>query len=113
VFDEPSGGGRTEIILEEIWRPLPERRWERREYTYDLVDGPRGRRRAFHLHDRDLAEMALRTVVHEHCAENIGQPTCLHYLGRELPDGYQAIDLLVAAWVEPGDLGCASLTCLN
>jgi hypothetical protein len=30
-----------------------------------------------------------------------------------LPDGYQAIDFLMAAWVEPGDLGCSSLTCLD
>lgn len=112
VLDEPDGG-RTEIILDEIWRPLPERRWERREYTYDLVDRPRQRRRAFHLHDRELAEAALRTVVHEHCEERIGQPACPHYLGRELPDGYQAIDLLLAAWLEPGDLGCASLICLD
>ena len=113
AFDEPDPGGRTEIILDEIWRALTERRWERREYTYDLVDRPRHRRRAFHLHDRELAETALRTVVHEHCEEVIGRPVCRHYLGRELPDGYQAIDLLVAAWVEPGDLGCASLICLN
>jgi hypothetical protein len=112
VLDEP-GGGHTEIILDEIWRPLPERRWERREYTYDLVDRPRQRRRAFHLHDRELAEAALRAVVHEHCEERIGQPACQHYLGRELPDGFQAIDLLVAAWLEPGDLGCASLICLD
>lgn len=112
VLDEPDGG-RTEIILDEIWRPLPERRWERREYTYDLVDRPRQRRRAFHLHDRELAEAALRTVVHEHCEERIGQPAGPHYLGRELPDGYRAIDLLLAAWLEPGDLGCASLICLD
>lgn len=103
----------AEISLDEIWRPLPDRRWERREYTYDLVDRPRRRRRAFHLHDRDLAEAELGTVVHEHCEEIFGQPTCQHYLGRELPNGYLAIDHLVAAWVEPGPLGCAALTCLD
>jgi hypothetical protein len=113
ALDEADDAGRTEISLDEIWHPLPERRWERREYTYDLVDRPRSRRRAFHLHDRELAEAALRTVVHEHCEERIGQPACQHYLGRELPDGYQAIDLLMAAWVEPGDLGCHSLVCLD
>lgn len=107
------GGKPAEIILEEVWRPLAERRWERREYTYDLIDRPRGRRRALHLHDRDLAESVWGTVVHEHCEEVLGQPTCGHYLGRELPDGYQAIELLVAAWVEPGNLGCSSLTCLD
>jgi len=113
VIAERDGEDPTEIILEEVWRPLAERRWERREYTYDLVDRPRRRRRAFHLHDRDLAESVWGTVVHEHCEEILGQPTCGHYLGRELPDGYHAIELLMAAWVEPGDLGCSSLMCLG
>ncbi|HYN69289.1 MAG TPA: hypothetical protein VEX41_03655 [Candidatus Eisenbacteria bacterium] len=113
VLQEPPGSGRTEISLDEIWHPLPERRWERREYSYDLLDRPRHRRRAFHLHDRELAEAALRSIVHEHCEEVIGQPACRHYLGRELPDGYQAIDFLMAAWVEPGDLGSSSLVCLD
>jgi len=110
---DADGADPAEIILEEVWRPLAERRWERREYTYDLVDRPRGRRRAFHLHDRDLAESVWGTVVHEHCEEVLGQPTCGHYLGRELPDGYHAIELLTAAWVEPGDLDCSALICLD
>jgi hypothetical protein len=112
VLDEPAEG-RTEISLDEIWRPLSERRWERREYAYDLLDRPRRRRRAFHLHDRELSEAALRTVVHEHCEEVLGEAACEHYLGRELPDGYVALDLLLAAWVEPGAFGCSELTCLD
>lgn len=113
VLDDADDGGRSEISLDEIWHPLPEHRWERREYTYDLVDRPRQRRRPFHLHDRELAEATLRAAVHEHCEEQIGQPACQHYLGRELPDGYQAIDFLMEAWVESGDLGCSSLICLD
>ena len=113
AIGDGDGGDPAEIILEEVWRPLAERRWERREYTYDLVDRPRGRRRAFHLHDRDLAESVWGTVVHEHCEEVLGQPACGHYLGRELPDGYHGIELLTAAWVEPGDLDCSSLICLG
>jgi len=110
---DADGADPAEIILEEVWRPLAERRWERREYTYDLVDRARGRRRAFHLHDRDLSESVWGTVVHEHCEEVLAQPACGHYLGRELPDGYHGIELLTAAWVEPGDLDCSSLICLD
>jgi len=113
ILDEAGAAGRTEISLDEIWRPLSERRWERREYAYDLLDRARRRRRAFHLHDRELSEAALRTVVHEHCEEVLGEAACEHYLGRELPDGYQAIELLMAAWVDPGHLGCAQLVCLE
>jgi hypothetical protein len=65
------------------------------------------------VHDRALARARLRTHVHEHCEEVLGDPSCAHYLGRELPDGYAAIDLLMAAWLEPGPLGCGSLTCLD
>lgn len=110
--DAVSGTG-ARISLDELWRPLPERRWERDEYTYDLVDEGRRRRRAFHLHDRALAEAHLRAVVHEHCEEVLGEPRCRHYLGRDVPDGYVALDLLIAAWIEPGALRCGELTCLD
>lgn len=103
----------VEISLDELWRPLPERRWERDEYAYDLVDHGRIRRRAFHLHDRALAEARLRSVVHEHCEEVLGSPACDHYLGRALPDAHFALDLLMAAWLEPGELGRDSLVCLG
>jgi hypothetical protein len=103
----------TEINLQEMWRPLSRDRWTRDEYTYDLVDRPGRRRRAFHLHDRERAEARLGVAVHEHCEETLGEPTCSHYVGRELPDGHVAIDLLVAAWVEPGLLGCDGLRCLT
>jgi hypothetical protein len=112
VEDRPGTIG-AEISLAELWRPLPELRWELDEYTYDLIDLGRNRRRAFHVHDRALARARLRTHVHEHCEEVLGEPSCAHYLGRELPDGYTAIDLLMAAWLEPGPLACSALTCLD
>ena len=105
--------GEVTIKLDETWRPMPERRWERDEYTYDLVDEPLTRRRAFHLHDRALAQAELRAHAHEHCEEVLGRPECAHYLGREIPDGYIGIDLLMTAWLEPGRLGCSSLVCLD
>ncbi len=110
---DPAATEAAEVRLDEIWRPLPDQRWARREYTYDLIDRPRLRRRAFHLHDRDLAEATLGVAVHEHCEETLGQPTCAHYLGRELPNGYVALELLMAAWVEPGPLDCEGLRCLD
>ena len=103
----------AEISLDELWRPLSEQRWERDEYAYDLIDHGRDRRRAFHLHDRSLAEAHLRSVVHEHCEEVLGAAPCHHYLGRELPDGHVALDLLMAAWLEPGTFGCSGLVCLD
>lgn len=95
TFPDPAVGEATEVSLDEIWRPLP------------------GPRRAFHLHDRELAEATFGVSVHEHCEEALGEPTCGHYLGRELPDGYLALELLMAAWVEPGALRCEGLRCLE
>ena len=113
VIPSYSPRGATEISLRETWRPLRNQRWERHEYTYDLIDRPMNRRCAFHLHDRDAAEPMLGAAVHEHCEETLGQPLCAHYLGRELPQGHVAIDLLMAAWTEPGVYACAGLICLR
>src|SRR6266540_3220819 len=109
VIKNPAGTLDAEVRLDELWRPLPELRRERDEYTYHLIDQGRNRRRAFHLHDRALARARLRSDVHEHCEEVLGETTCRHYLGRELPDGYVALDLLLAAWLEPGVLGCREM----
>jgi len=111
LASEPSG--EVTMKLEETWRPMPERHWARDEYTYDLVDEPMARRRAFHLHDRAPAQAHLHTHAHEHCEDVLGRPACGHYLGREIPDGYIGIDLLMAAWLEPGTFGCSSLVCLD
>jgi hypothetical protein len=110
---DPVAADASEISLAETWHVMPDQRWRRQEYAYDLIDRPRGRRRAFHLHDRAKVEAMRGTAVHEHCDEVLGRPTCSHYLGRDLPDGHVAIALLVAAWVKPGALGCASLDCLT
>ena len=108
-----SGNVDAEISLDEVWQPMPARRWERDEYAYDLIDHGRGRRRALHLHDRALAEASLRSTVHEHCEEVIGAPACGHYLGHEIPDGHVALELLTGAWLEPGPLGCDRLVCID
>lgn len=107
----PTSDG-DEIVLEEIWAPVRNHEWLRREYAYEMIDRARHRRRAFHLHDGGLASR-FGVSVHEHCEEELGAPDCQHYLGRELPHGYLALELLVAAWVEPGPLDCDALTCLE
>ena len=112
VTPGPTSAVDTEIVLEEIWAPSRDGQWLRREYAYELIDRARHRRRALHRHDGGLGRR-LGVSVHEHCEEELGSPRCQHYLGRELPDGYLGLELLVAAWIEPGPLGCEELTCLE
>lgn len=110
---DPDASLAAEMRIAEIWRPVLSDRWERAEYAYDLIDRPLGRRRAYHLHDADAARAVLGVAAHEHCEEILGAPTCDHYRGLELGDGHQGIDLLDAAWVRPGNLGCAAMVCLQ
>jgi hypothetical protein len=105
-------GADSEIVLEEIWATARDGQWMRREYAYELIDRARHRRRAFHMHDGGL-ERRLGVSAHEHCEEELGVSGCQHYVGRELPHGYLGLELLVAAWVESGPLGCDHLTCLE
>jgi hypothetical protein len=106
-----AAGIATEISLEEIWAPTGTR-FVCEEYAYDLIDRPNSRRRAFHMHD-GFMRAHVGVSAHEHCEEVLGQPVCDHYLGRELPNGYVALDLLLAAWLEPDRLGCDDLRCLQ
>lgn len=101
------------IELIERWRLEPRGEWELDSYTYDLIDRERGRRRAFHLHDRDFFIRRYRTVVHEHCEEGIGRLDCAHYAGVPMRDGHQAIDRLLKAWTDDGPFGCGNLDCLD
>ena len=112
VIPGPTAGVESEIVLEEIWAPAHGRRWLRREYAYELIDRARRRRRAFRMHDGGLARR-LGVSAHEHCEEKLGRSGCQQYVGRELPHRYLGLELLLAAWVEPGPLGCDSLTCLD
>jgi hypothetical protein len=113
AIPEPDSAVTSEIDLDEVWRPAHDDQLRRDAYAYELIDRPRGRRRAFHMHDRDAATALFGTGVHEHCEEVLGHSACDHYLGRELPNGYLAIELLIAAWLEPGQLDCSSLICLD
>ena len=102
---------RALLSVSERWSVVG-REFERTEYAYDLVDHPRHRRRAYHLHDADRFVAAFDVAVHEHCEERLGQPTCDHYAGDPVSDAYRGIDLLMLAWTgEP--LGCGQLRCLD
>jgi len=100
----------AEAIVAERWSAAGAE-YERTEYSYDLIDRPRLRRRAYHLHNADRFLAAYDVTVHEHCEERMGQPACNHYAGDPVRDGYRGIDLLVLAWTDE-PLGCDRLRCL-
>lgn len=110
----PGAGSPTyaDIRLSETWRPGGTA-FDRDEYEYELVDHERSRRRAFHRHDSEAFLRRTDSVIHEHCEELLGRPTCDHYVGLPIRDGYDAIERLLIAWTEPGKLGCADLDCLD
>ncbi len=99
------------ISAQEIWNQSADGRYERVEYAYDLIDYPASRRRAFHMHDVPTYLARLGVTAHEHCEEVLGKPTCDHYLGLPVYSGYEGLNALLAAWSEPGPLGCARLRC--
>ncbi len=105
--DEPTP---AVVRLAEKWSPVGSL-YERVGYAYELTDYPRNRRRAFHRHDvaRWLAELGV--AVHEHCEDELGRPTCAHYLGLPVEDGFEGLDRLLEAWTSPGQLGCGDLRC--
>lgn len=100
------------VRIQELWRPAGAE-WQRQEYTYDLVDHPRARRRAYHLHDADSFRSAYDVVVHEHCEEVLGSADCNHYYGDPIADAYHGVELLLLAWTEDDVLGCEDLLCLD
>jgi hypothetical protein len=99
------------ITAQEIWNPVAAGRYEPAEYAYDLIDYPANRRRAFHMHDVPAYLARLGVTTHEHCEEVLGKPTCDHYLGLPVYSGYEGLNALLAAWSDPGLLGCARLRC--
>lgn len=102
---------RALVSVNERWSPCGAE-FERTAYEYDLVDHPRGRRRAYHLHDPEHFLAAFDVVVHEHCEDLLAKPLCDHYYGEPVLDGYRGIELLMLAWTEDR-LGCDQLRCLH
>lgn len=99
------------IRIDETWRRHGSE-WERDEYAYELVDHPRRRRRAFHRHDAAHFAATHDVLVHEHCEEALGSPTCGHYAGDPVIDAYVGVDLLLLAWTDDA-LDCDELRCLH
>lgn len=107
----PDSGIPQQALLRvtESWRSRGAE-WERGEYAYDLIDHPRSRRRAFHLHDKDLFAAAYDVLVHQHCEEELGSAECEHYLGDPVPDAYRGVELLLLTWTDDA-LGLDGLQC--
>jgi hypothetical protein len=100
------------LELTEVWSPEGRGQYRRVEYAYEFIEHPIGRRRAFHRHDPDYFAREFGVVVHEHCEERIGVPTCSHYFGLPI-DGYEAIRRFLSAWGRPTPFGCAALRCMS
>jgi hypothetical protein len=100
------------IKLSEIWTPVRQGDFVRREYEYDLFEHPLDRRRAFHGHHPEHFAREFHVLVHEHCEEVLGQPACDHYFGLPV-DGYEAIRRFASVWGRPTPLGCANLLCMT
>lgn len=100
------------ITLSEIWVPGDRaREFDRSEYAYDFIEHPRNRRRAFHSTHRDFYARHFGVLVHEHCEEILGAPTCGHYFGLPVT-AYEAIASFTAIWGRPGPVCCTDLRCM-
>ena len=110
----PDGRRPSRAVLEirETWLPAGPGVFERAEYVYELLDGERDFRRAFHLHDRDWFERHFLVVVHEHCERPIGTERCAHYEGTPVRDAFAGVFVLVDAWTTDSP-ECSSLRCLR
>jgi hypothetical protein len=100
------------VRVGEIWEPSGDG-YGRAEYLYDLIDYPMDRRRGFHSHDTAVFIRRFGVLVHEHCEEALGRPTCDHFYGIPIENGYEALDRLLSTWGQPGPLGCAALRCIG
>ena len=107
----PNRPARTEVVVREKWMPIATDRYRRAEYSYELIEHPLGRRRAFHAHDRGHFVDAFDVATHEHCEETLGAPACEHYFGLPV-DAYDAVRRFTLIWGRPGPLGCDSLRCM-
>lgn len=104
---------RSVLELREIWQSSEPGALERRDYAYELLDHERGYRRAFHLHDRDWFAGRFDVVVHEHCEQPIGTAPCAHVAGHPVRDGFRAVEMLMAIWIDPVAPDCEALPCLE
>ncbi len=104
---------RSTLELREVWQPSESGALERRDYAYELIDHERGYRRAFHLHDRDWFAERFDVVVHEHCKHPPGTAACDHLAGHPVRDGFRAVEMLMAIWIDPVVPDCAALPCLE
>jgi hypothetical protein len=112
VLPGPAEPEAPEIVLREVWRATGDDRFELAGYGYEFIERPLNRRRAFHRHDDATFMEQYSSVVHEHCEERLGHPTCEHYYGLPM-DAYEAIRAFTVLWGQPGPIGCDDFRCMS
>ena len=104
--------GRSELVVREHFEREGADDFVRFAYAYELLDGERDFRRAFHLHDPEWFQREFLVVVHEHCERPVGHALCGHFEGSPIKDAYGGVMTLMETWcAEPPD--CAQLRCLD
>ncbi len=100
------------LAIREGFRRISVDLYERSRYEYELVDGARDFRRAFHLHFPEWFGRRFLVLVHEHCERPVGHVGCEHYAGRPIKDAFAGVTTLMDVWAaEPPE--CGTLTCLE
>jgi hypothetical protein len=108
----PAQPDAAEIRLAEVWRQVRPDDFRLDRYSYEFIERPLQRRRAFHRHDVPQFLEEYTVTVHEHCEEVLGQAVCEHHYGLPI-DAYEAIHEFVVMWGQPGPLGCAERKCMD
>lgn len=106
------GATRSTITVREAFEPIEPDRYARIQYEYELLDGARDYRRAFHLHFPEWFRQRYLVVVHEHCERPIGRVTCDHFEGSPIKDAFAGVLALMDAWADEAP-DCADLRCLE
>jgi hypothetical protein len=104
--------GPATIRMAEVWDLSGPGEYRRFGYTYDFLEYPMDRRRAFHGHDPEHFAREFSVLVHEHCEEVLGVPACDHYYGLPV-DADEAIRRFTSIWGQRASLGCDALRCLG
>ena len=104
---------RTQITLQERWRPIGHDQWELAEYGYELRDFELGYRRAFHQHDLDYFVRRFGVASHEHCDAVMGCETCGHYAGAPCYGALDGLERLYVVWTAGAKPDCSRLRCLE
>jgi hypothetical protein len=104
---------RSQITLQERWRPIGQDRWELAEYGYELHDLELDYRRALHQHDLDSFVRHFGVASHEHCEAVMGHEACAHYAGAACYGALDGLERLYVVWTAGVKPDCTRLRCLE